>query len=216
MTQWIKAKATGVRYRQHDTRKHGVNFDRYFTIRYNIAGKEKSEGLGWASEGWTERKAATVLAELKANHTTGQGPNTLAEKRENKRQEEAEEQQRKQKEKVKNATFNDIWTTSYFPFIEANRKSVRAIETEGILYKKWIEPVIGNLPLGKVATIPHIEILKKNMKAAKKSPRTIRYALNVIRQVYTMQTEKISTVGEIRQQGSRFKDHVRITGETDI
>lgn len=50
MSKWIKCKSTGIRYRLHSERKHGVGFDKYFTIRYKILGKEKSEGLGWASE----------------------------------------------------------------------------------------------------------------------------------------------------------------------
>lgn len=38
-------------------KKNGaVKKDRYFTIRYRVNGVLKEEGLGWASEGWTEEK----------------------------------------------------------------------------------------------------------------------------------------------------------------
>ena len=61
----IKTKTPGVRYYEHETRKHGIKFDRYYTIRYKLNGKDKEEALGWASEGWTEQKAAKYLSELK-------------------------------------------------------------------------------------------------------------------------------------------------------
>ena len=54
-----------MRYYEHKTRKYGVRFDRYYTIRYKINGKDKEEALGRASNGWTEQKAAGRLAELK-------------------------------------------------------------------------------------------------------------------------------------------------------
>jgi len=54
---WITTKITEIRYREHPTRKNGaVKKDRYFTIRYRVNGVLKEEGLGWASEGWTEEK----------------------------------------------------------------------------------------------------------------------------------------------------------------
>lgn len=54
---WITTKITEIRYREHPTRKNGaVKKDCYFTIRYRVNGVLKEEGLGWASEGWTEEK----------------------------------------------------------------------------------------------------------------------------------------------------------------
>ncbi len=82
MAKWIKTNFPGVRYREHDTRKNGVKRDQYFTIRYKLAGKDREEGLGWASENWTAAKAYDRLKELKENKKAGEGPQTLAEKRE--------------------------------------------------------------------------------------------------------------------------------------
>jgi integrase len=184
MPEWTKTKSLGVRYRLHKTRKHGVGYDRYFVIRYKLNGKDRGEGVGWGSEGMTEKKAAAILAELRTNQTNGTPPFTLAEKRqmEDNRREEATQQA--EAEKVKNMTFAEIWNDSYYPFIQANRRSQRAIETEELLFRLWINPVIGNLPLAKIATLPHIEKLKKAMKTAGKSPRTVRYALDIVRQVF--------------------------------
>mgnify|MGYP001445124239 FL=1 len=78
MAKWIKTNFPGVRYREHDSRKHGKVKDRYYTIRYKIDGKDKEEVIGWASEGWTSAKAYERFKELKENRRDGEGPRTLA------------------------------------------------------------------------------------------------------------------------------------------
>lgn len=183
MPQWIKCNTTGVRYRQHATRKHGIGFDKYFTIRYKTGGKERSEGLGWASEGWTEKKAAAVLSELKANQTTGTGPRTLTEKRELREQAEIEEAQRNQEEKARNITFGEIFKERYFPHVQHNRRNLRSIQREEDLFRLWIDPVIGNRPIREVMPI-HLEKIKQNMAKAGRAARTIQYSLAVVRQVF--------------------------------
>jgi hypothetical protein len=82
MADRFKTTFKGVRYRKHPTRKHGVNYDQYFIIRYKLNGKDKEEGLGWASEGMTAAKAYEDLKAIKENIKRGQGPQSLAEKRE--------------------------------------------------------------------------------------------------------------------------------------
>ena len=81
--KWFSSKFPGVRYRKHPKRKHGVKFDRYFTIKYQCEGKRREEAVGWASEGWTAEKAALIRAEFKNAYKTGSGePTSLSEKRE--------------------------------------------------------------------------------------------------------------------------------------
>ena len=92
--KWQNAGFSGVRYRKHPTRKHGVKFDHYFAIYYQLNGKRKEEGIGWASKGWTAKEAFGLISELQNNQKKGKGPQTLAEKREleqNRRQEEEAE-----------------------------------------------------------------------------------------------------------------------------
>src|SRR5271157_4300701 len=82
MSKWKKTKYPGVRFREHETRKHGVSKDRYFVIRYQRDGRRNEEGVGWASEGWSAEKAANELAELKKAHMLGtRAPTRLSEKR---------------------------------------------------------------------------------------------------------------------------------------
>src|SRR5215469_7590262 len=77
-TNWITV-APGIRYRKHATRKHGARRDRYYTLRFSVAGKQVEEALGWSSEGWTVAKAQEKLGELKKAQRVGQGPMTLRE-----------------------------------------------------------------------------------------------------------------------------------------
>jgi integrase len=184
MAKWIKTNFPGVRYREHPTRKNGVRRDQYFTIRYKLAGKDKEEGLGWASEDWSAAKAYDRLKELKENKKAGEGPQTLAEKRdiEDKRKEaDKQAQQLAEKESV---TFGQYFEKVYFPTFEIGRKKGTTRKGKEH-FKNWIEPVIGNTPLKDVKPFA-IEKIKKNVLDAKKAPRTLQYIFATIRQVWNM------------------------------
>jgi site-specific recombinase XerD len=174
-TQWNKTKYPGVRYRNHPTRKHGVNFDRYFTIRYQMDGKRKEEGVGWTSEGWTAKTAHDQLADLKKAHKKGKGETSLAEKR-------AKAKKIKKQKHIENISFAQIFTEQYYPHAQ-NDKDPQSYERERSLFKKWINPIIGTLPFKDIAPI-HLEKIKKNMKDAGLADRSREYALAVIRQVF--------------------------------
>jgi integrase len=175
MTKWHSTSFKGVRYRKHPTRKNGVQYDQYFAIRYQIDGKRIEEGLGWASEVWNAENAALTLAELKHAAKTGKGHDRLAKRRKAKRQKE-------KKAKLAALTFSDIWKDHYFPQAEAD-KEPQSHKRERSLYTKWIKPAIGKLPMKDVAPI-HLERIKKNMRDAELSDRSIQYAIAVVRQVF--------------------------------
>ncbi len=174
-TKWHKTEFKGVRYRKHPKRKHGIKFDRYFTIRYQRDGKRKEEGLGWTSEEWTAEKAALQLAELKTAHTTGKGEVRMSEKR-------TKTKQLKKQKSIENITFAEIFDDKYYPQAQAD-KDPQSYNREKSLFKKWINPIIGALPLRDIAPI-HLEKIKKTMKDADLSERSREYALAVIRQVF--------------------------------
>jgi integrase len=180
MSKWIKCKSVGVRYRLHAERKHGVGYDRYYTIRYKISGKERSEGLGWSSEGWTEKKAAATVAELKANHTTGTGPVSLKEKRELQAKRRQEQEQQEEEERKRKIPFEEVFE-KYLEVSKERKKNPRSWKREEQLARLHILPVMGTLPLTKIAPVPHLRRLQENMEAKGLSPRTIRYALHVVR-----------------------------------
>jgi integrase len=172
----------GVRYRVHRSRKHnGGNLDRYFFIRYRVNGKLKEEGIGWSTEGWNAKKASIVLSDLKKAHLTGEGPQTLAEKRaiENERRQlEKAEKERKKKETL---TFKHYFKKIYYPEAKHN-KNWRSYRREESLFRLWIEPVIGRMPFKDIRPF-HMEKIKKDMFDVSKAPRSIQYALAVVRQV---------------------------------
>ena len=190
--KWTGTRFKGVRFYEHETRKHGLKKDRYFAIRYQRDGKRVEEGLGWASEldpkdkkHWTAEKAALVLAELKeAAKGLKPGASRLKERRdiEDKRKEsEQAEQERLERETV---TFGEFWQDKYLSRAAADKKE-RTVEREKGLYKLWIEPVIGTLPFKDVSPF-HLDMLKKKMKDGDNSERSIEYALSVVRQVFNV------------------------------
>lgn len=191
--KWVKTSMPGIRYREHPTRKHGIRPDRYYTIRYKLHGKDKEEGVGWESEGWTQERAQIELSRLKIAQDTGEGPSTRAEKKalaKAKYEAEQAENERKAREAF---TFEQVFRESYFPL--AKTKNKWTVAREDSLFRLWIHPVIGNLPLKDISPF-HLEKLKKNMADAGKAPRSIHYALAVIRQVFNFARNHSMYTGE--------------------
>lgn len=192
MTKWISTQYKGVRYREHETRKLGVRRDRYFTIRYQKNGKRIEEGLGWASEidpkdnrHWSAEKAAIVLAELKeAAKGLKLGATRLKERRDleaQRKESERAEQERLEKEAI---TFENFFTDTYIPRSIADKRP-KSVKREEGLFKIWIAPVIGKTPL-KSITAFHLEKLKKSMMDKGQSPRSIEYALSIVRHTFNI------------------------------
>ena len=182
MAKWIKTNFPGVRYREHETRKHGVKKDQYFTIRYKIKGKDKEEGLGWASQDWTAAKAYDRLKELKANRKAGKGPQTLQEKRDiEDRRKEAEQEEHKRLEK-ESITFGRFMTETYLPQCQRDKKHKTYINEEG-LYRLHLAETVGDLPFNKISAF-HLERIKKDMTDRELSSRTIQYVLQLTRQAF--------------------------------
>ena len=183
-SKWIKTTFSGVRYRRHPTRKNGVNLDQYFTIRYKLNGKDKEEGLGWAKEGWTASKAYNRLTELKANKKSGEGPQTLAEKRTIEQAQKAAKEEAAALQKKENVTFSYYFEKVYYPTFQVGRKKETTRKAKEH-FKNWLEPVIGQIPLKDVKPFT-LEKIKKNILDAGKSPRTLQYVLATFRQVWNM------------------------------
>ena len=182
--KWHSTNHPGVRYREHPTRKHGINKDRYFVIRFQFDGQRREERLGWASEGWTSEKASIELASLKKAKITGEGATSLKEKREIENQRRQEEERQKERKKNESTIFSHYFDDSYLPVAESNKKKI-SIASEKIYFEKWIKPVLGKKPFKDIFPI-HIEKIKQNLIQAKKKPRTIEYVFAIIRQIWNM------------------------------
>ena len=180
--EWIKAKTPGIRYREHPTRKNGsVRRDRYYTIRYKLNGKTKEEALGWESEGWTEDKVAARLHELKENQRKGEGDVTLSDKRKTAEAKRKQDEANKAKKEREQISFNEIF--SKYIELAKKEKTEKSYTTEEGLFRKWLSPEIGDVSMKNISPFA-LEKLKDKMRKANLSPRTISYALAVVRQVF--------------------------------
>jgi integrase len=194
--QWKKTAHTGLRYFEHDTRKHGKKLDRYYAIRFRLDGELKEYGIGWLSDGIPEtiRKAEPnlgfedyclkLLREYKTNVKIGTGPKSPKEKRGIAAQEREQAEQARQQAEAENVTFGYYFENVYFPTFQVGRKKEttrKAMEH----FKNWLEPVIGNIPLKDVKPFT-LEKIKKNILDAGKSPRTLQYVMATLRQAWNM------------------------------
>lgn len=183
-TTWVKTSHPGVRYREHPTRKHGIRKDRYYTIRFRVEGVLKEEALGWASEGWDAERAAVEVGKLKANKRLGTGPRRLEEARAAGKAQERAKQLSEAKASREAVTFADFFREHYEPLARANKKA-ESFRREDSLYRHWLEPVLGPLPLPQIGAA-HLERIKQSMQQAGKAPRSAHYALAVVRQVFNV------------------------------
>jgi len=137
--------APGIRCRDHAERKHGVKPDRYFTVRYMAGGKQVEEALGWASEGWTLKKAQAERTKLEEANRTGEGPATLREKRGRaEAQRQAEVLQAKGEK-----TVADLWDR-YAKEVIAVHNKPRTIEEKTRMWENRVAPAIGHLKIKSV------------------------------------------------------------------
>ena len=148
-SNWATA-APGIRYRKHATRKHGAQFDRYFTLRFSVAGKQVEEALGWASEGWTVAKAQETLAELRKAKRTGQGPATLREKAEASRRAERERAEAEEAHARRQKTVRYLWDR-YSKEVAAVDNKPSTIAEKTRMWTRRIEPAIGHLKINDVS-----------------------------------------------------------------
>lgn len=180
--EWNTA-APGVRYREHETRKHGVKPDRYFAIRYRVDGRRIEEGLGWASQGWTLEEAREKLVELRKANRTGEGERTLAEVRVKKNAErQAAEEARLLAERTA-MTVGQFWQERYWPAQDYKAKGSRV--TEQGLWRIWIAPVMQDKPLAQLSAFD-VERVKSAMLKAGRAAASVKYALAVVGQIWTL------------------------------
>ena len=179
---WIKTSFPGVRFYEHATRKHGIQKDRYFAIRFQADGKRREEGLGWASQGMTAAKAAQALSKLQETARTGEGATSLAEKRQKAEVKRKVEEAEREQEQLRAVSFGQVFNNDYMPNARLNKSKVSCDKEDGF-YRNWISGVLGDKPLVEIAPFD-LERLKKVMLDAGKSPKTTHYCLAVVRQVF--------------------------------
>lgn len=177
----------GVRYREHETRKHGAVPDRYYAISYwwkKEDGEGKRawlEGVGWASEDVKPSDCFAILETLKRNQKLGKGPCTLKGLREHEQQmKEAAERDARQKEE-RAVTLHDYFHQSYLATAQKKKKP-ESWGREVSLFNNWIDPLLGHLKIQEVG-IAQWDFLLSAMVDGGLSPRTRQYACLTLRLV---------------------------------
>lgn len=144
-----------------------------------VNGKTHITSLGWASEGWGPKRAFIKLQEYRANAKSGVGPTTYKEEQQLEEEKKKAEGKKKKQEELDNLTFADFWPD----YREGQHKSERSLNSEKSHFEKWLNPVLGHLPIRDIKPF-HLEKVKKKMLNAGKSPRTVQYAFATFRQVW--------------------------------
>lgn len=212
--EFKKTNHTGLRYFEHDTRKHGKKKDRYYSIRFRQDGKLYHYGVGWLSDGIPEairteepglgfeEYCLKLLRQYKTNVKTGIGPKSPKEKRAIEQvKRDQEEQERKEAEK-ENITFGKFMTETYLPQCKLDKKA-KTHEIEAMLYERHIAGIIGPLPFGSISAF-HLEKIKRIMTDKKLSARTIEYTLQTIRQAFNMARSLGIYTGESPTKAVKF------------
>ncbi len=191
---WHKTNFLGVRYREHATRKHGVRFDRCYSIRYKLDGKDKEEVAGWASEEVSAERAFKMLSIIRENIRLGVEPRSIAAMRLANEEEHKEADKKRRLNQKAQVTFAEFWESDYLPVAEAN-KTAWTMDGEKGLYANWIKPALGDLSLQQIDMVK-LELLARQAQKAGKSPATVRYILAVVSQVWNQAAARGVVKGE--------------------
>lgn len=179
--KWEKL-APGIRCRLHPTRRHGLKPDKYFVLRFTVDGQKRQEALGWASEGWTLTKAQAELSRLKEAHKTGNGPASLAEKREQAEDRRKSEQATREREARQGVTLDAFWHDDYVIALH-NRVKPESWQKEEAHFKLWLSPVLGKLPLREITEID-LERVQDKIRTAGLSDRSHEYIMGTFRRIW--------------------------------
>lgn len=180
--KWVRIEK-GIRYREHPSRKHGIAPDKYFVLRFTVDGQKRQEPLGWASEGWTLDKARIELSKLREAKRTGEGERTLAERRAKKEAERQEKEAAKLEAERTAMTVGQFWHERYWPAQDYKAKGSRV--TEKGLWRIWIAPAMEDKPLAQLSAFD-VERVKSAMLKAGRAAASVKYALAVVGQLWTL------------------------------
>lgn len=124
------------------------------------------------------------------------------------RAERVEAEKKLAEEKRRNTSIAEFFETTYLPQAEHDKKP-DTWKTEERLFRHWISPVVGTLPFDQIS-IEHLNQIKRNMASGKRgpalnhsrdkqkksqekrnparpmSPKSINYAISLIRQIWNL------------------------------
>lgn len=166
--KWF-SEGKGIRYYKHPQRKYGKRPDRYYTLVYRLEGKIKTESLGWESENRVLgesmlKRAQRLLAMLRENWRTGNGPQTLAEMRHLNQLERKKKLAQEQMEARQLVSLDAFFEQEFKPVAQRSKKA-SSYEKEFSYYRNWIMPVLGEKSLIQIDMMDWEQILQPLDKA---------------------------------------------------
>lgn len=189
--KWIPVKNAdgkgGVRYLEHETRKHGAVPDRYYVISYWWK-KEDGEGkkawlevVGWASEGVKPSDCFDLLKTLKDNQRRGKGPCTHKELREHEQHMKDAAKREATLREEQAVTLRDYFHDEYLPTAKKKKKP-ESWGREVSLFDNWIDPLLGHIKIQEIG-ITQWDFLLSALVDGGLSARTRQYACLTLRLV---------------------------------
>ncbi len=181
MSIWINA-GRNLRYREHESRRHGQRPDRFWSLHYTVNKRSHNEGVGWWSQGVTQVVCRELLAELQRNWRTGAGPQTLKELRaEGKAKAETREKAEADSRKP-GLTLERFWKETVLPQIRL-AYTKRTVLFSSYWLRNWLGPLL-DWPLYSIKA-PDLEMMVvKPMLEAGKRPATIEHVLWVFSMIW--------------------------------
>lgn len=176
----ISSTVKGISYREHETRKHGKQKDKYFIIRYSVNKKQVTEAVGWMSEGYTLQKVNEILCELKRNIREGKRPQSLAEKREMAEKAKKEQEQQIIETESERITLREVFE-KYIKVHKTETTEATWKNTEGY-YRNWIDKILGDKKLVDITVDDIQPIITQALET--RTTRTADYVKTVIRQIF--------------------------------
>ncbi len=176
--KWVSTNKTGVRYREHPTRKtSNGQVDRYYVIRFRVDGKLKSEATGWTTtDQMNVSKSAAIRAELVENIRQGRRPQSLKEKREMEAELIRQERIQQEEDAAANITFSEAYDYFFSSLKgEGHKKSVDS------RYRNHLEPAFGNTPLKEITLVGLEQFRDSKSNLA---PKTVHHMLTTMRTVF--------------------------------
>jgi hypothetical protein len=195
-------KYQGVFYIDHPTRrwtppvKKTPKLDRQFILAYIIDGKKYRGVLGWESQGHTEMSAANKVEFFRENAASG-GAVCLRDERVAATEVLKAKQKKLNIEAVKNTTLGEYFSGDYLDAANENKKAATVVSEES-LFKKWIDPTMGKIPIKDILPLDFQRLKNKVLKGDRcvddkgkvfyvpKSPRTVHYCVSIVIQTWNM------------------------------
>ena len=183
----------GIYYREHETRKHGRQKDKYLMIKYTANSKQVTEAIGWMSEGWTTQKANEILCEIKRNIREGKHPQSFKEMREMNEQAKKDEQKAEQESLADRITVKEIYD-KFIAIYETETSYATYRRVKG-LYENYIDSILGNKRL-KDVTVEDVQNVVLEVSGTM-APRSIAYVRSVIQLIFNFAKKHDLYVGDI-------------------